>query len=60
MTQIVSTEPATGKELWTGAIGDVDAEVETAAAAWPDWASKSSAYRAEALRRFANEVRSTR
>ena len=54
---LVSTEPATGAELWSGAIGDAAAEVAIARAAWPAWAAQSVAYRTEALRRFANVVR---
>ena len=52
-----SHEPATGAEIWSGPIGDAAAEVAFASAAWPDWAAHSIAYRIEALRRFANEVR---
>ena len=55
--ELVSTEPATGRDLWRGAVGDAAAEVEAARAAWPAWAALSVAYRIEALRRFANEVR---
>ena len=54
---LVSTDPATGKEVWSGAIGDASAEVAAARAAWPAWAAHSHAYRIEALRRFANVVR---
>ena len=54
---IVSTEPATGAEIWTGKIGDAAAEVAAAREAWPDWAAHSVAFRMEALRRFANVVR---
>ncbi|WP_294173139.1 succinylglutamate-semialdehyde dehydrogenase [uncultured Sphingomonas sp.] len=54
---LVSTEPATGAELWSGPIGDAAAEVATARTAWPAWAAQSVAYRSEALRRFANVVR---
>lgn len=54
---IISTEPATGKELWAGATGDSSAEVAAARAALPGWADHSVAYRTEALRRFANVVR---
>jgi len=54
---LVSTNPATGEEVWSGEIGDAAAEVATARAAWPDWAKHSNAYRIEALRRFANVVR---
>ena len=54
---IVSIEPATGKELWRGKIGDVDAAVDRARRAWPQWAAKPLATRIELVRRFANEVR---
>ena len=54
---IVSTEPATGAEIWSGPIGDAAAEVAAARAAWPEWAAHSVTYRMEALRRFANVVR---
>ena len=56
--KIVSTEPATGAEIWSGPIGDASAEVAAARAAWPEWAAHSVTYRMEALRRFANVVRS--
>jgi succinylglutamic semialdehyde dehydrogenase len=55
--RLVSTEPATGAEIWSGTVGDPAAEVAAARAAWPEWAAHSIAYRIEALRRFANEVR---
>jgi succinylglutamic semialdehyde dehydrogenase len=55
--ELVSTDPATGKQLWSGKIGDAAAEVAAARAAWPEWAAHSNAYRIEALRRFANVVR---
>ncbi len=54
---LVSTEPATGAELWSGPTGDASAEVAAARAAWPAWAAQSVAFRSEALRRFANVVR---
>jgi succinylglutamic semialdehyde dehydrogenase len=54
---IISTEPATGAELWRGDIGDVDAAVERARRAWPAWAAQPLATRIELVRRFANEVR---
>ena len=53
-----SHEPATGKELWSGKVGDPAFEVAAARAAWPEWAAHSIAFRIESLRRFANEVRS--
>ena len=55
---IVSTEPATGAEVWSGPVGDAAAEVAAARAAWPEWAAHSVTYRMETLRRFANVVRS--
>ncbi|HEV2727131.1 MAG TPA: aldehyde dehydrogenase family protein, partial [Solirubrobacterales bacterium] len=54
---LVSTEPATGARIWSGAIGDAAAEVAAARAAWPAWAAHSVSFRTEALRRFANVVR---
>ena len=56
--KLVSTEPATGAELWSGEVGDAAAEVAAARAAWPAWAAHSVAFRMETLRRFANVVRS--
>ncbi len=55
--EIVSYEPATGKELWRGKINDVDATVDRARRAWPAWAAQPLATRIELVRRFANEVR---
>jgi succinylglutamic semialdehyde dehydrogenase len=55
--KLVSTEPATGVELWSGEVGDAVAEVAAARAGWPQWAAHSVAYRIETLRRFANVVR---
>jgi succinylglutamic semialdehyde dehydrogenase len=54
---LTSTNPATGEQIWSGEIGDAAAEVAAARAAWPAWAAHSLAYRAEAVRRFANVVR---
>jgi succinylglutamic semialdehyde dehydrogenase len=55
--QLVSLDPATGDEVWSGAIGDAAAEVAAARAAWPEWAAHSLSFRTEAVRRFANVVR---
>lgn len=52
-----SFEPATGALLWEGLPGDVNAEVERAASAWPLWAAQPVTTRMEAMRRFANAVR---
>jgi succinylglutamic semialdehyde dehydrogenase len=55
--KLTSTNPATGEDVWSGTIGDAPAEVSAARAAWPAWAAHSHAYRIEAIRRFANVVR---
>jgi succinylglutamic semialdehyde dehydrogenase len=54
---LTSFEPATGAQLWSGAVGDVAAEVSAARSAWPGWAAKPFAVRVETLRRFANIAR---
>ncbi|HEY6916235.1 MAG TPA: succinylglutamate-semialdehyde dehydrogenase [Allosphingosinicella sp.] len=54
---LVSTEPATGRKIWESPVGNVDAEVAAARAAFPAWAAEPLAFRTEALRRFANTVR---
>jgi succinylglutamic semialdehyde dehydrogenase len=54
---LVSTEPATGAEIWSGEIGDAAREVAAARAAAGSWAARSLAYRSESVRRFANVVR---
>jgi len=56
LSEIISYEPATGAELWRGAIGDVDAEVAAAREAWPAWAALSHTKRIELVRRYANMV----
>jgi len=40
---LISTNPATGEEIWSGAVGDAAAEVAAARAAWPEWAAHSNA-----------------
>ncbi|MBB3763258.1 succinylglutamate-semialdehyde dehydrogenase [Sphingomicrobium lutaoense] len=54
---LISTEPATGEQIWTGEIGDAAEEVAIARKSWAEWAAHSFTYRAETLRRFANVVR---
>lgn len=54
---IISYEPATGAELWSGAIGDADAEVGAARAGWASWAAQPLTVRIETMRRFGNVVR---
>src|SRR3546814_3736096 len=58
MADIISTEPATGAELWRHPVSDVDAEVARARESWAEWAARTLANRVETLRRFANVVRS--
>ena len=53
---LISTEPATGAELWRGETGDPDSEVRAARAGAEDWASRPITYRIETMRRFANEA----
>ena len=55
--RLISTDPATDAEIWSGDIGDAAVEVAAARAAWPAWAAHSNAFRIEAVRRFANVVR---
>ncbi|MDZ3831506.1 MAG: succinylglutamate-semialdehyde dehydrogenase [Sphingopyxis sp.] len=55
--ELLSFEPATGEELWRGPASDVDAEVDIARRAWPEWASKPVTFRTETLRRFADRVK---
>ncbi|MGU3315647.1 succinylglutamate-semialdehyde dehydrogenase [Sphingomonas sp. M6A6_1c] len=54
---IISHEPATGAELWSGAIGDADDEVAAARAGWASWAAQPLTVRIETMRRFGNVVR---
>ena len=56
-SELVSFEPATGRELWRGGIGDPDAAIERARAALAEWSRLPVANRMELMRRFANEVR---
>ncbi|HEX2812702.1 MAG TPA: succinylglutamate-semialdehyde dehydrogenase [Sphingopyxis sp.] len=55
--ELLSFEPATGNELWRGAVSDVDREVEIARRGWPEWAAKALTFRSETLRRFADRVK---
>lgn len=57
MTTLVSYEPATGAELWRGAIGDADSEVVAARASWADWARRPLDERIAIMRRFAELAR---
>jgi succinylglutamic semialdehyde dehydrogenase len=56
-SEIISIEPATGTVFWRGPVSDVNAEVERARGAWPEWAAQSFSLRTETMRRFANVVR---
>ncbi|HEY9091619.1 succinylglutamate-semialdehyde dehydrogenase [Parasphingorhabdus sp.] len=57
LTELTSTEPATGEILWTGEAGDADAAVANARTAWPKWAALPVTQRIEAVRKYANRVR---
>ncbi len=56
-TDIISSEPATGEQVWRGPVGDVGDTVARARRAWPAWAAQPLTNRIELMRRFANEVR---
>ena len=56
--QLISSDPATGEEVWRGDIGDAAAEVALAQKAFPSWSRQPLAFRIETIRRFANVVRS--
>ena len=55
--EIISIEPASGKELWRGEHGNVDDMLARAREAATSWAKEPHARRIELVRRFANEVR---
>ncbi|MEH6757722.1 MAG: succinylglutamate-semialdehyde dehydrogenase [Parasphingorhabdus sp.] len=57
MTELISTEPATGAILWKGPTGNADEAVSKARDAWPKWAALPVTQRIEAVRRYANRVR---
>ncbi len=57
MNDLVSFEPATGAQIWSGKSGDVDQVVGAARAAWPKWAATSLSERIERIRNFAGRVR---
>ncbi|MDG5748748.1 succinylglutamate-semialdehyde dehydrogenase [Qipengyuania sp. XHP0207] len=56
-SELVSTEPATGAEIWRGTAGDPEQAVARGRDAMRDWARLPLAQRIELVRRFANTVR---
>jgi succinylglutamic semialdehyde dehydrogenase len=56
-TDIISIEPATGKEFWRGTTSNVDDEVTAARQSRHEWAARPVAFRVETVRRFVNVVR---
>jgi succinylglutamic semialdehyde dehydrogenase len=50
---LISHEPATGRELWRGAVGDAVTEVRAARTSQPEWALTPLDDRIAILRRFA-------
>ena len=57
-SELVSIDPATGAEVWRGLHGDVDAEVATARAAWPEWLALPFSKRVDVLKRFGERLKS--
>ena len=54
MTQLISTNPATGETVWDGpeaTAAEVAAAVERARAAFPDWADRPRQDRIDALKK---------
>ncbi len=54
---LISTEPASGEELWRGSVSDVDAAVSTARRAWAAWAARPLTDRIGVMRAFSNIVK---
>jgi succinylglutamic semialdehyde dehydrogenase len=54
---LISTEPASGDEVWRGPVSDVDAAVSTARRAWAAWAGRALTDRIGVLRTFSNIVK---
>jgi succinylglutamic semialdehyde dehydrogenase len=57
LSDLISYEPATGAELWSGKPSDVDAAVTEARKMWPKWAAAPVGERIERLRAFANRTK---
>jgi len=58
VSELVSFEPATGKELWRAPETNIDEAVAKAKDAWSGWAAKPLSKRIEIVRKFANVVNS--
>ena len=54
---LISTEPASGEELWRGSVSDVDAAVSIARRAWAAWAARPLTDRIGVMRAFSNIVK---
>ncbi len=54
---LISTEPASGEELWRGPVSDVAAAVSAARRAWAPWAARALTERIAVLRAFTNIIR---
>ena len=55
MTRFTSTDPATGETVWEGAAASpaqVEAAVDAARAAFPDWADRPRQDRIDAVKRY--------
>ncbi len=55
--ELISHEPATGRELWRGALGDADHAVRQARAAFPAWATAPLDARLAVITRYRDLVR---
>ncbi|MDT7934662.1 MAG: succinylglutamate-semialdehyde dehydrogenase [Sphingomonadaceae bacterium] len=56
-SELISTDPATGDEVWRGPVGDAAAAVAAARAAWSGWARRPLAERVAVARRYRDLVR---
>ena len=54
---LISTDPATGAEVWRGPRSDVDTEVAAARAAWPEWLALPFSSRVDVLKRFGERLK---
>ena len=54
---LISTEPASGEEIWRGPVSDVEAAVSTARRAWAAWAARPLTDRIGVMRTFSNIVK---
>ena len=56
-TELISTDPATGGQVWRGTHGDVAAEVAAARDAWPEWVALPFSKRVDIIKRFGERLK---